>query len=186
MGPGDYRVEERMLDGGTVVVRSIRPDDRERLLEGFRRLTRRSVYLRFLGFKKTLSPKELTYFTEVDFVHHVGLVAVLDEGGGEKIVGSCRYIEIEGEPRKCAELALAVVDEHHGRGIGTILLRHVTSIARRSGVEEFRAEMSPENSRMLEVFSNSGYGISRRSDFGVLHVTLTFPDPEGAPEPDGQ
>lgn len=177
MHPADYIAEEQLLDSAVVTVRSIRPDDRERLLEGFRRLTRRSVYLRFLGFKKTLSPRELAYFTEVDFVHHVGLVAVLEEDGVEKIVGSCRYIEMEGEPRKCAELALAVVDEHHGRGIGTILLRHVTYIARRSGLEEFRAEMSPENSRMLEVFERCGYGISRRTDFGVLHVTLTFPDP---------
>jgi membrane protein DedA with SNARE-associated domain len=75
--PRHYAIEEVLRDGGSIHVRAICPDDRERLLAHFHRLSARSVYFRFFGAKRRLTDAELDRFTRLDFVHDVGLVATL-------------------------------------------------------------------------------------------------------------
>ena len=81
-----YEAEEILRDGGSIHIRAIRPDDKPRLIDHFRRLSQRSVYFRFFGVKKRLTDEELSRFTEPDFVSHVGLVATLREGEEERII----------------------------------------------------------------------------------------------------
>lgn len=77
--PAAYRATVTLEDGGRVHVRPIRPEDKQALLEGFRNLSRDSVYKRFFGPKKTLTDKELVYLTELDFHSHVALVAIVPD-----------------------------------------------------------------------------------------------------------
>ena len=79
-----YCVEAAMLDGATIRIRAIRPDDQERLHEHFRGLSEKSVYLRFMGIRRDLSPQDLKRLTELDFKSHVGLAATLTENGRER------------------------------------------------------------------------------------------------------
>ncbi len=119
---------------------------------------------------KELSDQALEYFTEIDYRQHVALVAVEREGDDECIVGVGRYIH---KTPKCAEVALAVVDDHQGRGVCTVLLRHLVLIGRATGVETFEADVLGENRHMLEVFAHSGFPLERSFDSGVFH--LSFP-----------
>jgi hypothetical protein len=73
--PRVYAAEEILRDGGSIRIRAIRPEDKDRVLEHFQALAPRSVYFRFLGAKKRLTAAELSHFTDLDFVHAVGLVA---------------------------------------------------------------------------------------------------------------
>src|SRR5262245_48260944 len=126
MDARDYAAEEIVRDGGSIHLRAIRPDDRERLLEHFHRLSARSVYFRFFGAKRRLTDAELDQFTRLDFVDRVALVATLRESGVEHIVGVGRYARTS--LPHAAEVAFAVADEHQGRGIGTILLEHLLRV----------------------------------------------------------
>lgn len=173
--PRHYAVEEILRDGGSIFIRAIRPDDKQRLRDHFRKLSPRSVYLRFFEVKRQLSEAELVRLTEPDFVRHVGLLATLGAGDAEEIIGVGRYFRQEQNPQR-AELAFAVLDEHQGRGIGTLLLEHLSRIARASGITEFEADTLGENNQMLMVFRNSGYVVRRSLDSGVFHVT--FPTEE--------
>ena len=170
----DYAVEEILRDGGSIHVRAIRPDDRERLVEHFHRLSARSVHFRFMGMKRELSEADLDYFTRPDFVHHIALVATLREGGAERIIGVGRYVADQGDA--AAEVAFAVADDHQGRGIGTLLLEHLLRIARDRGITEFRADVLGDNNQMLEVFRHTGLRVARATDAGVIHVS--FPTAE--------
>jgi len=170
----DYAVEEILRDGGSIHVRAIRPDDRERLVEHFHRLSERSVRFRFMGMKRGLSEGDLDYFTRPDFVHHIALVATLREGGAERIIGVGRYVADDEDP--AAEVAFAVADEHQGRGIGTVLLEHLLRIARERGITEFRADVLGDNNQMLDVFRHSHLQVGRATDAGVIH--LFFPTAE--------
>ena len=67
---------------------------------------------------------------KVDFSNHVALVATAQEDGQPIIIGGGRYIVFE--PGR-AEMAFIVVDAWQGRGIGSILMRHLIDIARDSG-----------------------------------------------------
>lgn len=163
-----------LRDGGSIHLRAIRPDDKARLVDHFKRLSARSVYFRFFGSKLRLTDDELRRFTELDFVRHVALVATLRERGEEQIIGVARYImapTASGEPKR-AEVAFAVPDAHQGRGIATLLLEELARIARGNGVDEFEANVLGENNRMLEVFGTSGFRVRRAIDGGVFYVTF--------------
>jgi GNAT superfamily N-acetyltransferase len=69
-------------------------------------------------------------------------------------------------------VAFAVVDEHQGRGIGKILLRHLAAIARGAGVEEFVADVLSQNAAMLKVFAGSGLKVSVTREGSTTHVVL--------------
>ena len=169
-----YSAEEVLRDGGSIHVRALRPDDRERLLHHFKSLSQDSIYHRFFGLKRTLSDEELVRLTKLDFVAHVGLVATLRDGGGERFIGVARYIRLT-DPTH-AEVSFAVLDEHQGRGIGSLLLDHLSRIARSSGILELEADVLGDNNRMLEVFAKSGFKVHRSNSSGVIHVT--FPTAE--------
>ncbi|MFI5394208.1 MAG: GNAT family N-acetyltransferase [Candidatus Binatia bacterium] len=174
--PHHYEADEILRDGGSIHIRAIQPDDKQRLLRHFQRLGQRSVYFRFFGAKKRLTDEELKRLTEPDFVHHVGLVATLREGEEEHIIGVGRFIRYEADHR--AEVAFAVADEHQGRGIGTLLLEHLAPLARANGITEFEADVLGENNRMLQVFSKSGFVVRRSIEDGVVHVTFATEETE--------
>ena len=172
--PAHYSAEEILRDGGSIYVRAIRADDRERLLRHFKELSEDSRYHRFFGVKRSLSEADLTRLTQLDLVNHVGLVATLWHKGEERFIGDARYVR--GTDPARAEVAFAVVDEHQGRGIATVLLQHLSRIARAAGIGEFEAEVLGDNNRMLEVFAKSGFRVKRASAAGVIH--LAFPTAE--------
>ncbi|MDX2169703.1 MAG: GNAT family N-acetyltransferase, partial [Deltaproteobacteria bacterium] len=167
---------DRVLrDGGSVHLRAIRPDDKQRLVDHFSHLSARSVYFRFFRVKKRLSDDELREFTELDFVRRVAVVATLRRDGAEEIIGVGRYAVMQtrpGEPRR-AEVAFAVADAHQRRGIASLLLEVLAEIARAAGIEEFEADVLGENNSMLAVFGASGYRVTRALEDGVFH--LSFP-----------
>ena len=88
----------------------------------------------------------------VDFVNHVALVAVLEEGDRPVIAGGGRYIVVRpGE----AEIAFAVVDQYQGHGIGKALMRHLAAIAQAAGLKKLSAEVLAENLPMLRLLSRA-------------------------------
>jgi GNAT superfamily N-acetyltransferase len=164
----NYRVEVPTLDGAAILIRAIRPDDLERLHDHFKGLSEKSVYFRFMGIRRDLSPQDLKHLTELDFKNHVGLAATLTENGRERFIGVGRYI-CGPDPRR-AEVAFAILDGFQGRGIGTLLLEHLSRIADANGVAEFEADVLGENRQMLEVFAHSGFESRRSLDSGVVHL----------------
>jgi acetate---CoA ligase (ADP-forming) len=167
--PRTYFEPVVLRDGGSLIVRAIRPDDKARLADHFAQLGAESVRHRFFGMKRELTAKELAYYTEVDFTSHVGLVATHHEGGDERILGVGRYCAKDAR----AEVAFAVTDRHQGRGIGSVLLEHLIRIARARGIEELEADVMDDNRAMLDVFQASGFVLRSETAHGVIH--LVFP-----------
>ncbi len=164
-----YSVTERLRDGRQVEIRALRPEDQADLLAAFARSSAQSIYRRFFSAKREFSQAEIDFFTKLDFINHVALVAVVDESGRPAIAGGGRYIVLQ--PGK-AELAFAVVDQYQGQRIGSALMRHLASIAREAGLRELIAEVLPDNKAMLKVFEQSGFALGIRRDPQVMHVTL--------------
>src|SRR5262245_33015463 len=165
-----YSERERLLDGRPVLVRAIRPEDKRHLREGFRRLSPPSIFFRFFQAKKELSESELRYLTELDFAQHVALLAVLDEPEAELAIGVGRYIVEPGT--LSAEVAFTVDEDHHGLGVGTLLLQHLARIGRSQGLEEVRAYVLAENRAMLEAFESAGFHWKRRLEGNVIVASL--------------
>jgi GNAT superfamily N-acetyltransferase len=166
----NYSVSEVLRNGEPALIRAIRPNDKQRLLCHFQGLSPRSVYFRFFGCKRSLSDADLRRFTELDFINHVGLAATIGSDEDEKFIGVGRYIRRDSIPS--AEVAFAVLDSHQGHGIGTLLLKHLATIARTKGITRFEADVMGSNQQMLEVFANSGFQEHESNQAGVVHVIL--------------
>lgn len=169
-----YQAKERLRDGRTVVIRAVHATDKPLLKEAMHHLSPQSLYFRFLTPKKELTDKELAYFTEVDFLHHVALMASVNEHNESVPAGVGRYVMSDSGPAtKRAELAFAVSEEYQGLGIATLLLKHLTEIARSAGLEAFTALVLCENRKMLEVFHNCGLPMETQMGApGLLEVVL--------------
>ena len=93
------------------------------------------------------------------------------------MIGVARYDRYRA--RSDAEVAFFVDDEHHGRGVATVLLEHLAVAAREAGISGFTASVLPQNRRMLGVFTQAGFAVSSRFEDGVVEVQLAIePTPE--------
>lgn len=173
MEPRNYAVDETLRDGTHLHIRAIRADDKQALVALFERLSPETVYFRFHGVKKSLSRGELVYLTELDFHRQAALVAVLKMDGVGRIVGVGRYAVAPEAPEHRAEVAVTVEDAHQGRGIGSLLLKHLMNVARAEGVTELDAHVLAENKRMLQLFERTGLVFSRSAYAGACHLVMT-------------
>ncbi len=171
MSAAGYSAVERLRDGREVEIRALRPADRAGLLEVVAQMSEEARYRRFFAPKRGFTEKEIEFYLNVDFVSHVALVAVLEEGGRSVIAGGARYI-VSAPGR--AEVAFGVGDPHQGLGIATRLMRHLVKIARAAGLTELHAEVLPDNAPMLAVFARSGLPMRQTRDGGVVHVALAL------------
>lgn len=165
----EYSANESLRSGRRLEIRALRSQDRDDMLAAVDRTSTQSLYRRFFAVRRHFTEAEAAFFLDIDFVNHVGLVAVVEENGKTAIAGGGRYVV--SNPGQ-AEVAFAVVDEYQGQGIGAALMRHLTVIAREAGLQELIAEVLPDNLPMLKVFQKSGlHPITKRAS-GVVHVTL--------------
>jgi RimJ/RimL family protein N-acetyltransferase len=134
-----------------LLLRRITAADKDALVAGLGRLSERSVYQRFLAPKPRLTTPELRYLTEVDFVDHYALVAVLARSPSV-VVGVGRWVRSEASPGD-AEIAIVVADDLQGRGVGTLLGRALAGAARARGIERFTASMLPANQAAHRLFA---------------------------------
>lgn len=165
-----------LADGSTAHVRDIESSDAKALREFHANLSTRSIVLRYLGPHPTLSDKEVERFTNVDCVDRVALV--VQRAG--RIVAVARYDRSPG--RDEAEVAFVVRDEFQGLGLGTILLEHLATVARRHGIRRFTADTLSENRKMIGVFRDAGFArrYSRASE--IVQVVLDITPSAGALE----
>ena len=94
-----------------------------------------------------------------------------------EVVG-CGSYEVAGDGSRSAEVALAVADDMHSRGVGTLLLEHLVSLARSRGVRAFIAETLSENALMMQVFADAGLQAHRALADGVYDLTFPLPADE--------
>ncbi len=156
----------------TLTVRPVAPDDKAAMVKAFQKLSKETVYRRFLAPVKRLTESELAYLTELDHADHEALIALTDAG---EIVGVARYVRAEGDPFS-AEAAVTVPDAWQRRGVGTALLRRLADRARRNGIERFTGVCLISNREMLQLFDELGPTTARHPDTpGTIEVEVTLP-----------
>jgi GNAT superfamily N-acetyltransferase len=174
MDASRFRETETLKNGVAVTFRAIRPDDKAGVSDAFGQLEPESVYTRFFQVRESLSDKDLKAATEVDFENTVALVVTTASGGKEILIAGGRYVVCRPSGPRSAEVAFLVEEDYHGQGIAGRLLKHLVRIAREQGVEQFEAEVLPQNRAMLAVFSRSGLPMKQAPAEGFVHVTLSL------------
>ena len=171
--PAHWEADVVLRDGGVAHVRPIRPEDAPAVHAFHDAQSPESIYLRFFAPLPHLSERDVARFTQVDHVSRVGLVATLHDD----IVGIARYDRTEGTS---AEVAFNISDAHQGRGLGSVLLEHLTVAARERGVTRFVAEVLPQNRKMMTVFTEAGYEVRHRYEDGVIALEFDISPTENS------
>jgi acetyltransferase len=114
--PEKYTKTIKAANGQDVVLRAIRPEDEpiESDMLSYS-LSAKSLSLRFMGCKPTLTHTLLTRFTQIDYDREMAIVAVIEQADGrQKMIGVARIIADAWV--EAAEFAIVVADDWHGEG----------------------------------------------------------------------
>ncbi|HET6433068.1 GNAT family N-acetyltransferase [Dyella sp.] len=164
---------ETLRDGTRVLIRPLRPEDREREEAFIARLSHESRRFRFLCDFKTVSPAMLRQLMDLHYPDQMAFVALAHDNGTLREVGVSRYAA-NGDGTRC-ECAVTVADDWRHRGLGVLLMQHLIHLARRNGFKQMFSIDAAENEPMHELAHHLGF--ERRLDpddaAQVIH-TLTL------------
>jgi acetyltransferase len=149
--------EVELKDGTKAVIRPIRRDGIDKLLEGISKLSDRSRRMRFLSNWTDYSAEDVRHLVETDGINTVTyVVAILDEDDREiESVAAAHSIRLDPQS-EIAEVAVAVLDDWQNRGVGTALLKRLASHARQTGVRKWIAYIASENQPMRHLMLKFG------------------------------
>lgn len=173
---------DRGDENASIRLRLGTPDDRDALAAGFERFSPASRAARFFTGVPELTGHMLDHLVDVDPAHHVAVVAddmsrTSDVDGHEPglAVGVARYVVSSTNPTT-AELAVAVIDEYQGRGIGRLLIEALVDHAVGSGIRTLTASVLGDNVRMLHLLTSMGATHQRDpDDRTVVSFELALP-----------
>ncbi len=167
------RLELQLSDGMTIWLSPLLSGDKHSLEEGFEELSLESRYNRFGQGLGHLTESELNYLTNIDQRYHVAWGASTMESEG---IGIGRYIVTA---HGCAEVALTVMDDWQGRGVGKLLLRVLAAIARSDGVSQLCFKFVPGNRQIRAMLQ--GIEVEFDETDGLMSGALPI---ESIPAPD--
>jgi acyl-CoA synthetase (NDP forming)/GNAT superfamily N-acetyltransferase len=161
-----------LADGTTVEIRPAVPADFDAVKAMHEAMSPDNSYMRFFNVSRLSAEIEARRICRNPAPGSAALLAVAN---GE-VVGVASYVPLREDPIT-AEVAFAVADHMHHRGIATLLLEHLVSLARSRQITTFTAETLTENQAMLGVFTEVGLPVRRRYREGVIDLTFPLPGP---------
>lgn len=164
-----------LADGTTIQIRPAAPGDLDAVTAMHEAMSPDNAYLRFFSLSRLAGEREARRLCREPGSDHLTLLALADSA-----VTGCASYEALPAPGM-AEIALAVADHMHGRGIGTLLLEHLISAARGRGVRTFAASVLAENAEMLKVFADAGLHAQRHNAGTVIELSFDLPRDDADP-----
>ena len=149
---------DHLADGTALTIRPIRPEDAASEQEFVRGLSPEAKHMRFLQAIRELSPAMLAQFTQIDYAREMALIALIQQNGVERQVGTARYV-IDPDGRTC-EFAIVVSDDMQGRGIGTRLMKSLLTAARGHELSVMNGIVLAENTPMLRFMREIGFSVT--------------------------
>jgi acetyltransferase len=144
-----------LRNGAQVIIRPIGKDDAALERAFIESLSAQSRRFRFLGQIGFPSDALIRRLTDIDYVHDVAFVALANVSGKAQEIGVARY-SISDDGRSC-ECAVAVSDDFHHQGVGTLLLDACLDAARRFWFVRCYAETISEMDQALKLYSRNGF-----------------------------
>ena len=164
----------RMKDGNDVVIRPIRPEDEPMMIEFHKKLSERSVYLRYfqpLKLTQRTAHERLTRACFIDYNREMALVAERKNEAGEgEILAVGRLSKLHGQDE--AELAAVATDAAQHKGLGSELYRRMIEFARDEKLKRVVSTMLPENREMRAVCVKHGFKMFASMEDNLIRAEL--------------
>lgn len=160
-----------LSDGTTALLRIARPGDAHELQRFVERLSPAATRYRF--FSETAPPADVIR-SLCDPSHperSLTVIVLRRHDDTLRIIASGSY---HARNPHQAEVAMAVDDQLHGHGLGTILLERLALLAIRHGFTRLWAITHADNLAMREVFASSGFTMAEHVEGGDMEVELSL------------
>lgn len=157
--PGQHGVVARLGDGGTAALRPLRTGETDVLLAVFAGMSDKSRANRYLAGATRLPAAMLAALADVDGYDHAAWLATV----ADRPAGIARYVRLG---PGLAEVAFEVVDACHGRGLGSVLVDAITTVAAANGFSRIQATVTPGNAPSQRLLRR--LGIQLAMDGGLL------------------
>jgi acyl-CoA synthetase (NDP forming)/GNAT superfamily N-acetyltransferase len=178
---GPASVYALLADGRTVQIRPATHADYAAVKAMHEAMSPNNAYLRFFSLSRLAAEQEARRVTRDPGPDHAALLAIFDG----QVAGLASYEVARNSARqhgssqpaagRTAEVAFAVADTMHHRGIATLLLEHLVSLARAQQLTALTAETLQQNTGMLRVFSDAGLPVMSKREDGVVAITIPLP-----------
>ncbi len=170
-----------LADGTTIEIRPAVPADFDAVKAMYEAMSSDNIYLRFFNLSRRAAQDEAQRTCRAAAPGQVALLALSDG----VVLGCASYYTLRESaspgdqaghsPGSTAEIALAVADHMHHKGIATLLLEHLISFAVSHQIQAFSAEILAENTPMLRVFTDAGLPARRHFADGIIELTFPLP-----------
>ncbi|MBF0539223.1 MAG: GNAT family N-acetyltransferase [Nitrospirae bacterium] len=181
--------------GTEVLLRPVRISDESLLKDFFYSLSDDTLYKRFISVRRDMPHERLQEYLTADYVTRVIILAVVTKElylsnllltvagsrspitvagseARESVVGMGQYkVDLN---THFADAAFVIRDEYQGKGIGQVLLNHLTVIAKQQGLLGFTADTLADNRAMIKLFKAMDFDTDMHNDDGLYAIKMTF------------
>ncbi|MBW2636843.1 MAG: GNAT family N-acetyltransferase, partial [Deltaproteobacteria bacterium] len=159
-------------DNLTVRFRAIKPSDEDDMRSLFYRFSDKSVYYRYFSPIKMMPHMKMQEYVNVDYKRVMSIVGLIEEAGAERVIAEGRYTRLKDS--SFADVAFVVDEMLQGTGVGTYLFEKLIRIAKKRGIEGFKADIIADNKPMIKIFEKSVYPVHAFVQRGVYELTMPF------------
>lgn len=149
---------------------AVLPANKNQISKGLKDLSSESIRNRFLGSKKEFSAVELEYLTNLDGWNHwaFGIEEVERPFRG---IGIARLVRSSEKPQE-AEMAITIIDEYQGQGLGTILINLIALAASEREISRLTFTSLPQNSNIHKLIQKIGAPQMGESEMDYVQLYL--------------
>lgn len=171
--PTELETHKTTKSGLEFRLRPVKISDEPLLKDFFYKLSDETKYNRFLSRRKDM-PHEMLQdiFVVIDYTKEMVILATIEDGDSEVVIGVGQYAVIEGT--LTAQVALVVRDDYHQKGLGTKLLSFLAYIAKKQGLVGFKAEILPDNKHVLHLLEKTGPVVEKKFSSGVYIIEIAL------------
>lgn len=166
-----------LRDGSTALLHIARHEDQAALRVFFAGLSDESRRRRFFS----MSPPAPELIDQLSDSSHpaqaLTLVVTRQAGAESHVIAAGSYVAKEDD---AAEIAFAVNDAFHGKGLGTLLLERLAVLAARHGFQRFWAVTHADNRPMIDVFRESGFPVEERLEGAYVEIDFALTPTESS------
>lgn len=164
-----YRTTKKGLN---LLLRPVKISDEPLLKDFFYDLSDKSMYRRFFSARLDMHHETLQRFVVIDYAKEMGMLAIQEEDGQETVVGYGQYII--NDDNHMADIAFAVRDDYHRKGIASELLLYLTYLAKKQGLLGFTAVVLESNGAALTLIDNLDAQIHKKYREGTYEYLILF------------
>jgi ribosomal protein S18 acetylase RimI-like enzyme len=170
--PAEVEVYKKTSSGLSFLLRPVKLSDEPLLKDFFYSLSNDCMYRRFISTRTDMHHDRLQSLVVIDYTKEMVILAVVPHNEKDLVVGMAQYTINDTDDT--ADVGFVVRDDYQDKGIGSLLLNHITDQAKKCGLRGFTAAVLVENLTMIRLFEKMGFDIKKKADKGLYELKMSF------------